>query len=182
MGMQAPGRFELAVGFGPGRVVFASVMGLVLVPLSMLLGYLVGYLFSDFRSPGAGYATGAVLGGLALVYAVLAIVFAAQRAAWLDGPVLTVRGLRTRSVDLRGARSVVVAAKGQSASRRNPAIVIVGPDGRIRLPLRGTGGSLIGPAELHRLADALSTSRCPGAGETTAWLRALAADPHTPLR
>ncbi len=178
---QPPGRIALSVGFGAGRVIFLLVMGVLLVLTSAALGAMIGLIFTLGSSSAAAAVTAGVFAATAFVCMTLLLFFAVRRAAWVDGSVLAVRGFRTRSVDLVEARSVTVTSKGQSAARRVPLILVTGPRGTIRLPLRRRGGALIAPAEMHLLATTLSAGRCPGAAEAVAWLRALAVHPHTPF-
>jgi hypothetical protein len=193
-----PPRLPLSVGYGPAlakRLVTLAILGVLLVVACGCGGAFIGTGLSALGTQGEpnGLVTAlaAVVSSiLALTYIGLTIAFVARAAAWLEGPVLTVRYLRTRSVDLRGARSAelsavfdraTASAAGGQGVVRSPVLTVTGPEGVVRLRLRGRHGSLLPPHEMVALADALAFSPAAGAQEAAAWLRAMAADPRTLL-
>lgn len=198
-----PGRVALSIGFGASRgwrLGFISFCGALLAVTCCcaggFLGTPVSYLLGmDQPEPWVLVITAAGSASLVLVPIILLLVFIARYGAWLDGTVLTVRGLRTRTVDLAAVRAVYLSATNEmtagtsvqgpvvmSGGLRTPVITVVdGAGTTVKLRLRSREGGLIPPAEMTFLAQALATARCPGAGETAAWLRAMAASPHTLL-
>lgn len=198
--MQASGaRYALSVGFGrrrTGRLVTVGVFTVVLFVAGCCLGNLLSLMATNLgaRSQADNTALHMLVG---LAFAVLLGAFGAwmfayiaRFAAWLEGTRLTVRRIRTHSIDLRTATSMHLAAVTEpgpavagstGAAIRTPVLTVSGPDGSVKLPLRGRDGALLPPPEMIVLADALSTAMCPGAREAAAWLRAMAADPRTLL-
>ncbi|MFC6020239.1 hypothetical protein ACFP2T_29230 [Plantactinospora solaniradicis] len=170
-----PHRLRLSVGFdgarrGPVRTI-------------ALLGSLVAAALGGLGFALAGPVLAAILAGPVLLATVLMVVFVVRAAAWLDGTRLTVRGLRTRTVDLAAARSVelrhlqrreVGPVPGIDVVAKAPPIsALVAQAGGVVVRLRFVSGVATElPAEqLRALADAVSAGDCPGAAEAAAWLR-----------
>lgn len=193
----AHARVRLSVGYPSGRtgrLVMLSILGVLLVGSCGCLGGMVGLLAGGTDSTLPILAS-PVLAAAAAIGVGLLIAHTARVGAWLDGCLLTVRGLATRTVDLRTARSVTLHATADAASgmagdgsvvvtsgaTRTPVLTVVGSEATVRLRLRNREGVLIPAAEMAALAGALSAASCPGAREAANWLRAMAADPRTML-
>jgi hypothetical protein len=197
---------RLSVGFQrgvAGRVVSLAVATAFLVPLTAFVGGIVGgltgWLFN--RSASIADLTAYIVGGSILVGGAIALLMSLAIArvvrwgAWLDGTALTVRALRSRTVDLADARSVslvaapealtAVTARGDTvrlaSALRTPVLTVVTSTGSAQLRLRSRDGLLVPPNEMLALAFVLAQTRCPGAQQATAWLRTMAADPRSLL-
>ncbi|MEV1290272.1 hypothetical protein [Micromonospora sp. NPDC049679] len=166
-------------------------------------GYIVG-LFAMWATAGrdadpsalsVSFVLAAMLALVAAVGAGLAIAFVSRAGAWLEGTFLTVRNLTTRTVNLALARSVTLRAISDTQAAvpsdggvvltgvavRTPLLTVVAGGTTVRLRLRSRDGTLLPPAQMLVLADALAVARCPAAAEAVAWLRTMAADPRTLL-
>ncbi|MBE1485070.1 hypothetical protein [Plantactinospora soyae] len=133
-------------------------------------------------------ALAGVAAGLTLLGTVLLTTFIVRAAAWLQGTRLTVRGLRTRTVDLADARSIEMrqlqrrevspVPASDVVAKAPPVTALLVSDDRAAVRLRFLSGEAmeLPPEQLLLLAEAVSTARCPGAGEAVAWLRSAAAD------
>ncbi|MGW0434965.1 hypothetical protein ACWDV4_20795 [Micromonospora sp. NPDC003197] len=191
-------RIQLSVGYpksGTSRVVTLSIAGGVIAVASYCLGGLLGTL----RSSGGDSLLPAILAlapaAVATVVIGLMIANVVRSGAWLEGTQLTVRDLASRTVELRNAWSVTLAATAESSTgiatdggfmvtggiTRSPVLTVVGPDATVQLRLRSREGVLIPAAEMMALANALSVAQCPGAREAASWLQAMASDPRTML-
>lgn len=173
-----PPRLRLCVGFAGART------GRVLT--IALLGSLVAAALGGLGFALAGPVLTAILTGPVLLATMLMIVFVVRSAAWLDGTRLTVRGLRTRTVDLAAARSVelrhlqrreVGPVPGVDLVAEAPPIsALVARAGGVVVRLRFVSGAVteLPPEQLRALADAVSAGDCPGVPEAAGWLRAAA--------
>jgi hypothetical protein len=134
----------------------------------------------------------AVGAGVALAAAAILVVYQiavlARTGAWLEGSRLTVRRLRTRTVDLASARWVGLSAHTETHHSpsgavdvpvRTPVLSVGDGSTTVHLRLRNWDGGLLPPHEMRVLADALSVADCPGAPDAVSWLRAIAADPRS---
>ncbi|WFE23961.1 hypothetical protein O7621_12210 [Solwaraspora sp. WMMD937] len=200
------GRLELSIGYPtsrPTRLAVLSVLGVGLVTAGCCLGSLLGLVVSA----GGDEPTLPMLLGTGLALAAsagigLPIARVARTGAWLSGTQLTVRGLATRTVDLRTAESVTISPSSpattdadpdngtdpNSGRRSNsggapgtPVLTVSGPDGTVRLPLRNREGTLLPAAEMIALARAFSAASCPGAHEAAHLLHTMDADPSALL-
>ncbi|GAA1799286.1 hypothetical protein GCM10009682_21150 [Luedemannella flava] len=185
---------HLSVGYGTTRrrrLVLLSIYGAMLLPAGCCLGALLSlittnlFVRSQAENPAWSVACGLLVALPLGAFPVLMMVRITRLAAWLEGTRLTVRQFRTRSVDLRTARSVrldTILERGPANSAvRSPVMTVVGPEGSVKLMLRGRDGALLPAPEMIALADALSTTACPGAHESATWLRTMATDPRTIL-
>ncbi|MFV2085260.1 hypothetical protein [Micromonospora sp. LOL_021] len=188
------GRLELSIGYPtsrPTRLAVLSVLGVGLVTAGCCLGSLLGLVVSG----GGDEPTLPVLLGTGLALAAsagigLPIARVARTGAWLSGTQLTVRGLATRTVDLRTAETVTVSAGSPATTDADlktggaagtPVLTVSGPDGTVRLPLRNREGTLLPAAEMIALARAFSAASCPGAHEAAHLLHTMDADPSALL-
>ncbi|MDG4769216.1 hypothetical protein [Solwaraspora sp. WMMD792] len=200
------GRLELSIGYPtsrPTRLAVLSVLGVGLVTAGCCLGSLLGLVVSG----GGDEPTLPMLLGTGLALAAsagigLPIARVARTGAWLSGTQLTVRGLATRTVDLRTAETVTISpgspattdADPNSGTDPNsgrkpnsggapgtPVLTVSGPDGTVRLPLRNREGTLLPAAEMIALARAFSAASCPGAHEAAHLLHTMDADPSALL-
>ncbi|ROO50755.1 hypothetical protein EDC02_5608 [Micromonospora sp. Llam0] len=206
------GRLELSIGYPtsrPTRLAVLSVLGVGLVTAGCCLGSLLGLVVAG----GGDQPTLPVLLGTGLALAAsagigLPIARVTRTGAWLSGTRLTVRGLATRTVDLRTAETVTISLgspattdaepnsdtepnngrkpnngtepkSGGAAS--NPVLTVSGPDGTVRLPLRNREGTLLPAAEMIALARAFSAASCPGAHDAAHLLHTMDADPRALL-
>ncbi|MFV2109239.1 hypothetical protein [Micromonospora sp. LOL_015] len=196
------GRLELSIGYPtsrPTRLAVLSVLGVGLVTAGCCLGSLLGLVVSG----GGDEPTLPMLLGTGLALAAsagigLPIARVARTGASLSGTQLTVRGLATRTVDLRTAETVTISpgspattdagldsGTGPNSGRKSktggapgtPVLTVSGPDGTVRLPLRNREGTLLPAAEMIALARAFSAASCPGAHEAAHLLHTMDADP-----
>jgi len=191
-------RFSVGFRRKVGSIVALCIASLVLVPGAGLTGSMLTMTISWLVDRDIPAKTQANLGGIgALVAAAgmmtlvgLSIARRVRAGAWLDGTRLCVRRVRTRSVELMAATSVSINARSEAipaasaggqrlVAVRTPVLTVTGPGGPIELRLRRPDGPLLPADELLALAAALSESRCPGAPEAVAWLRAIASDPRS---
>ncbi|MFY1654841.1 hypothetical protein ACN27J_28660 [Solwaraspora sp. WMMB762] len=188
------GRLELSIGYPtsrPTRLAVLSVLGVGLVTAGCCLGSLLGLVVSG----GGDEPTLPMLLGTGLALAAsagigLPIARVARTGAWLSGTQLTVRGLATRTVDLRTAETVTIspgspattdADPNSGGAPGTPVLTVSGPDGTVRLPLRNREGTLLPAAEMIALARAFSAASCPGAHEAAHLLHTMDADPSALL-
>lgn len=133
-------------------VVAALVLGLVIGELVALLGGLV-----------AGGITTVVV---AVPLIVLALV-ESRRQVWLEGPLVSVRALGTRTVDLHDLTGLDLMVTDVRGTRTLGLLVTGAPKGRtINVALAtytAVGGRELGILALRRLADGLSGAGDPGA-------------------
>jgi hypothetical protein len=190
-------RFQLSPGHVRGRIAKIttwSVLGPVMVCLSGFAGSILVALIGvighvSYTSLNVWIAVGA---GVALVAAATLVVYQiavlARTGAWLEGSLLTVRRLRTRTVDLAAARWVGLSAQTEAQHTsagavdvpvRTPFLSVRDESTTVHLRLRNGDGGLLPPHEMRALADALSAAECPGAVDAVSWLRAIAADPRS---
>ncbi|WP_091436100.1 hypothetical protein [Micromonospora yangpuensis] len=189
---------DLSVGFQrsrTGRVISLTVAGFLLVVLCGCLGAILGQFVTMGRNAQLSAVLALASGALAALGTTLLVVRTARLGATLTGTRLTVTGLTSRTVDLRTATSVSLHATADShtgvasdgsvvatgGSTRTPVLTVTGPEGTVRLRLRGAEGVLVPAGQMVALADALGWAHCPGAREAAGWLRAMAADPRTML-
>lgn len=115
----------------------------------------------------------------------LLVAATARRSGYIEGPYLSIRGLRTRTVDLRQAVAVSLSSlpltdgHGHSTGRRTPLLTVADTSGtQVKVPLRIPGnGGLLPPHEMLALAAALDPVPAPGAAQAAAWLRRTAHNP-----
>ncbi|MFI9526736.1 hypothetical protein [Micromonospora rosaria] len=191
-------RTELSVGYTQsrtGRVVSLVLAGVLLVGACCGVGAISAHLVAQGASPGAAAVVALLFAGTAALAMTLLVVWTARAGAALAGTELTVRGLVSRTVDLRSATAVTLHAMAQSQAgvasdgsvvatggvTRVPVLTVTTPGRTVRLRLRSLDGVLLPAGQMVALADALGWARCPGAREAADWLRAMAADPRTML-
>ena len=193
---------RLSVGFRRkvGPIIGLFIASWVLLPATALTGSMVTMgvvwlidrdISSDTQSRLGGVG-GLLAATVTLTFLVLSAARRIRTGAWVEGTRLSVRRVRTRTVDLMRATSVSITSRSEALAAtsaagrplmavRTPVLVVTGPGGPIALRLRSPEGALLPPEEMLALAAALSEARCPGAAEATAWLRAIASDPRSLL-
>jgi hypothetical protein len=191
-------RVDLSVGYTQGRtgrIVVLVIVGIGLVVACCGLGAITGVLTGGRDAAGVSGVLALVMGGAAAVGMTLLGVNIVRQGARLEGTRLTVTGRRSRSIDLRSAQSVTLHASADSqtsmssdgslastrGTTRTPVLTVHGPGGPVGLRLRSLDGVLIPAPQMIALADALSSTACPGSREAVYWLRTMAADPRTML-
>jgi hypothetical protein len=201
--MSFAGDRRLSAGFERTKATRAVVIGLLGVLgagvagcAGMLIGALASVTFHgpdfDSRVPaGLPQVLGASFAGLFGVFAALMATTIIRSGAWLSGSRLTVRALRTRTVDLTTARSISLRRTSVRLRRPTPAraqthldsripeLVVRTDTGNVRLRLASAERRLLPPDELAALADALSATERPDASEIAGSLRDLADRPRT---
>ena len=171
-----------------------AILGPIMVCLSGVAGSIIAVITGAIAdiSTGALNRWAAIGAGIAMVAATALLVHRitalARTGAWLEGSRLTVRRIRTRTVDLASARWVELSAHTEiqpapigavDVPVRTPVLSAGDGSTTVHLRLRNRDGGLLPPHEMRALADAVSAADCPGAPDAVSWLRAIAADPRS---
>ncbi|TCB95584.1 hypothetical protein E0H26_19165 [Micromonospora zingiberis] len=191
--------YRLSSGFRQtraGRLTVLVLLGVLGIGAAGCLGAILGmFVLWALSSSGADSRTlfNVVMFGLPVLLAttmtgwmVRNVLVVLRSAAWLDGTRLTVQRIRPRTVDLATAHSVVLRPSSRRFTmsapgvtrvndERIPELLVVGPEGTVRLMLAVDTGAPLPQADLFALANVLSTVRRPGAAEVAQELHALAA-------
>lgn len=142
----------------PPEIVRRRARGVAII--SAVLAAAAGGLVGLVGGRGAGLVAAAIVGVPLLLLAIAE----ARRRTWLEGPVVSVRAVGVRRVDVRSARMdlLVSEVRGQ----RTVSLLLAEP-GRATVTVAlavytAAGGVELGILALRRLADALGG--CPDAG------------------
>jgi hypothetical protein len=113
--------------------------------------------------------------GLGLAVAIGILVAGAVRSrTTVEGSVVTVRMIRSQSIDLATARSVrLELVRAARTNRASMLMIVVTPTDVVRVVVPDTGG-IDQAADLVAVAAALGASRADGAAETITWMNNIA--------
>ncbi|WP_163511298.1 hypothetical protein [Fodinicola acaciae] len=170
---------------------YLLIVGLIAAIFAVVLGgtgWLVGSTIGGRPIAGLAVATVAVFAVAAFCVPVAAVILR-NRYAELDGTVLTVRTLTTKTADLATAPKVWLAATAEATGYASSGRRLA-PTGERPVPVLGvrneSGGSLavrlqpLTPTELRALAKALKRNPSTDAREVARWLNHVAGaqNPH----
>lgn len=185
-------RYQLSLGYEnsrSGRIIYAVYYGFLVTLLFFWMVIPVIFDVADgfqhgFHGERAWWrlalraATPFVMGALVAASLVGVVL---RAGGWLEGTRLTVRVLRTHTIDLATARSIGLAMITKRLGWMRPPVqlpqlVVAAENGKaLRVLLAGRDGVPLPREQLLTLAAVLSTVNRPGAPETARWLHSAAA-------